>query len=550
MMPYRIEVSHKGLNKHRIVTGSTEAEAGRKADALAAQWDEMWERKCRQEEKQREKERRAAKQESHKAEANERTTAALNTLSALDSILVDALELDHIVQWDQLKDHCEFAEPQPKPPAQPLDEEKPDPNGLEYAPKLGILGRVVPSIRDERIRESNAKYEDDLKQWELRREANMRAYEEATERHERAVVQWEERRTEYEHRKAQWNGDIDKISAEYSDGSKKAVEIYCEAVLNRLLNPLGQSNSWDLEYTPAARSLIVDYLLPNPEDIPTLKEVRYIQSRDEFKETHVSNTEATKRYDRVIYQLCLRTIYALVQSDWGENIEGITFNGWVHFKSPETGNETTACIMSLHGTKADIQELNLNDVDPKACFKALRGVGSSKLHSLSAIAPIATIQREDARFVPSMAVAEHLDEGDNLAAMDWEDFEHLVRELFEQEFTGGGGEVKITRASRDAGVDAIAFDPDPIRGGKFVIQAKRYTRTVGVSAVRDLYGTVLNEGASKGILVTTADYGPDAYQFAKDKPLTLLNGSNLLHLLQKHGYRARIDVTAARAELE
>jgi restriction system protein len=42
--------------------------------------------------------------------------------------------------------------------------------------------------------------------------------------------------------------------------------------------------------------------------------------------------------------------------------------------------------------------------------------------------------------------------------------------------------------------------------------------------VRDLYGTMLNEGASKGILVATSSYGPDAYEFAKDKPLELIDG--------------------------
>ena len=122
----------------------------------------------------------------------------------------------------------------------------------------------------------------------------------------------------------------------------------------------------------------------------------------------------------------------------------------------------------------------------------------------------------------------------------------MIRELFEKEFQTNGGEVKVTQASRDGGVDAIAFDPDPIRGGKIVIQAKRYTNTVGVSAVRDLYGTVLNEGATKGILVSTADYGPDAYEFSKGKPLTLLNGSNLLHLLEKHGHHAKIDLREAK----
>jgi Restriction endonuclease len=97
----------------------------------------------------------------------------------------------------------------------------------------------------------------------------------------------------------------------------------------------------------------------------------------------------------------------------------------------------------------------------------------------------------------------------------------------------------------DRGVDAIMFDPDPLRGGKFVLQAKRYTRPVDVAAVRDLYGTVVNEGANRGILVTTSSYGPDAYDFAKDKPLSLVDGPNLIAMLGKHGRRYRVDLAEA-----
>ena len=57
---------------------------------------------------------------------------------------------------------------------------------------------------------------------------------------------------------------------------------------------------------------------------------------------------------------------------------------------------------------------------------------------------------------------------------------------------------------------------------------------------------MINEGATKGILITTAEYGRDAYEFAKGKPLTLLNGGHLLHLLERHGYRARIDLKEAK----
>jgi len=216
---------------------------------------------------------------------------------------------------------------------------------------------------------------------------------------------------------------------------------------------------------------------------------------------------------------------------------------------PRTGQEARACLLSVLVDRASLEAIDLARVDPKACFKSLKGVSAASLASLTAVPPVMEMNREDRRFIEGRDVAHTLDEGTNLASMSWEDFEHLVRELFEQEFRSRGGEVKVTRSSSDGGVDAVAFDPDPISGGKIVIQAKRYTRTVGVGAVRDLYGTVMNEGASKGILVTTADYGPDAYQFANGKPLTLLNGANLLHLLDKHGRRARIDIREARQAL-
>ena len=81
---------------------------------------------------------------------------------------------------------------------------------------------------------------------------------------------------------------------------------------------------------------------------------------------------------------------------------------------------------------------------------------------------------------------------------------------------------------------------------KFVIQAKRYTLPVDVAAVRDLYGTLINEGANRGILITTSHYGPDAYAFARDKPISLLTGSDLVDMLRRHGRRYRIDLEEAR----
>lgn len=152
------------------------------------------------------------------------------------------------------------------------------------------------------------------------------------------------------------------------------------------------------------------------------------------------------------------------------------------------------------------------------------------------------MNRKDKRFRNSKEVLDNLSSDDNLATMDWFGFEQLVRELFAKYFSKEGCEVKVTQSSRDGGVDAIAFDNDTIRGGKYIIQAKRYNNIVPVSAVRDLYGTITNEGAVKGILVTTSDFGNDSRAFAKDKPISLINGANLVYMFNEYGYNVKIEL--------
>jgi restriction system protein len=371
-------------------------------------------------------------------------------------------------------------------------------------------------------------FEDELKKWES------------------DVAEWQKRENNFLQEQADFNTKIDKMRKSYLNQNNASIVEYCEMVLNNSEYPDSFPKNFELEYNPDNKILIVEYELPAIERFPKVKEVKYLAARKELKESYISESQMNKMFDEAMYKITLRTIHELFEADVVNAIEAISFNGWVKAINKATGKEENNCILSIQVKKNELIGIDLSNVDPKTCFRNLKGVASSILSSLTPVQPILQISRVDKRFVEGYAVANQIDNTTNLAAMDWEDFEHLIRELFEKEFQTSGGEVKVTQASRDGGVDAIAFDPDPIRGGKIVIQAKRYTNTVGVSAVRDLYGTVVNEGATKGILVSTADYGPDAYEFAKGKPLTLLNGSNLLHLLEKHGHHAKIDLREAK----
>jgi len=362
------------------------------------------------------------------------------------------------------------------------------------------------------------------------------------------IAAWDRAKQEHRDKQKAKNDQVKALRVEYSAGVPSAVEYFCAEVLNNSIYPEDFPRGNILSFNQNSGVLIIDYELPDHSAFPTVKEVKYIVAREQFQEVPLSDAWLKKTYDEVLYQIALRTLHELYIADEAEVLKSIVFNGWVQSIDKATGHDTHGCILSVQAEREEFLQINLIQVDPKACFRKLKGIASSKLIELTPVRPILSINKEDRRFVEGYAVADTLDDRTNLAAMDWLDFENLIRELFEKEFSKNGGEVKITQASRDGGVDAIAFDPDPIRGGKIVIQAKRYTNVVGVAAVRDLYGTVVNEGANnKGILVTTATYGADAYEFAKDKPLTLLSGGELLSLLAAHGHRAKIDLQEAKA---
>ena len=291
----------------------------------------------------------------------------------------------------------------------------------------------------------------------------------------------------------------------------------------------------------------VDCLLPNKDEISRVKEVYYLKNGDE-RERLYSERDFAKVYERDLYLLTLKSIESLFESDDDNKLTGILFNGIIQDYSPTTGQLERKVIMSVYARKEQFDGIDLEHVDPKACFKSLKGVSAAKLGDIKPVSPVLVLDKEDKRFIKNQDVSTN--SGTNLASMDWQEFEQLVRQVLEMEFGKNGGEVKVTQASRDGGVDAVIFDPDPLRGGKIIVQAKRYTNTVPVSAVRDLYGSLINEGASSGILITTSDFGPDSYDFAKDKPLKLLNSGHLLGLLQKNGMQGYIDLDEAKRVLK
>jgi restriction system protein len=492
-------------------------------------------------------------------EAEKSADTAKLRLKEFENILLHTLNINDEVDWESLKNKTEFF---PKNPIQLLDlniekivktrKLSATPIEQNFKAKLNILDYLIPALKNKKNTKAQNDFTEALINWEkekneieLEEVEYQKKVKETQLKFSKLESEWKKERENYYLERDKENKEIDDLKIKYSNGDVLAVEEYCNIVLNKSIYPEDLPQTFKLLYKAENKLLVIDYDLPSIDLIPKIKDVKFISK--EVREVLLSESERTLLFDSTLYRICLRTIHEIFESDSYSHVESICFNGWVNALDKAKGHMVYSCIMSIQTEKDEFMAINLSKIDEKACFKSLKGVGSSKLSGISAIQPIIMVDRADRRFVDHYSVTDDLSESTNLASMDWEDFENLIREVFEREFQSNGGEVKVTQASRDGGVDAIAFDPDPIRGGKIIIQAKRYTNTVGVSAVRDLYGTVTHEGATKGILVTTADYGPDAYSFANGKPITLLNGGNLLHLLEKHGFKAKIDIAEARS---
>lgn len=552
---FQVEAWHDGLNEHRVLSDRDFDVLNNKLDAQLARWAEKYDKRL-------EREKREAQRQAGREAAERETEEAQEALQECRDILHYTLGVDDRVDWKSLKSHAPMTREPKRTKGIEYDREtggpvsyrpsrRPSGSAPVYrSPRFNILDRIFSSMRDRKEEEAQAAFRRALKMWQDESDKADREDAKRQKALDSEQQDWEAEEAEYKRRQDSANADVDAFrrSYEHWDGQdSRPIEEHAELVLNASAYPDWMGVDFDLGFNVDTKTIVVDYRLPLEESMPTVKSVTYVHSRDEQKQSHISAREKNALYESVLYQLALRTIHELYEADEISAFDAVVFNGWVDSVDPATGQRGESCIMSVQARRDEFLGLNLAEIEPRACYRALKGVSAAKLATLTPVQPILKLDTGDRRFVESRDMAQDLSAESNLATMDWENFEHLVREVFEQEFVSEGGEVKVTQASRDGGVDAIAFDPDPIRGGKYVIQAKRYTRTVGVAAVRDLYGTVVHEGADRGILVTTSDYGADSVSFAKDKPLTLINGAQLLSLLEKHGHRARIDLKEARA---
>lgn len=91
------------------------------------------------------------------------------------------------------------------------------------------------------------------------------------------------------------------------------------------------------------------------------------------------------------------------------------------------------------------------------------------------------------------------------------EFEEIVCELLDKQ----GYDVKLTKQTRDGGKDIIVVQKSVLGEFCIYVECKKYDKSnpISVKLVRELYGTVMADGATAGMLITTSYFTKDAKEY-------------------------------------
>jgi len=335
------------------------------------------------------------------------------------------------------------------------------------------------------------------------------------------------------------NDGLDQFASVLDGGDPAAVAGFFGLVLCGSVYPIDFPQHFRLVYLPELSELVVEVTLPGVEVIPTASELQYVEECDEVVVSPRGAEQVESMYASVVAQVILRTLHELFHSDSRGWLETVTLNGMA--TKIGTRHDRGVCLVSVRTSQGRFAGLNLTRDDPR---ENLAELGPVVLYSFQRQEPIRDLSEVDPAHVVETDVLTELDNRLDVVDLSAGQFEHLIHGLLPKM----GLQIKHIRSREDGVVDCLVFDPRPVLGGDVVVHAAQQTESLGVWTAQRLHRAVMDAGASKGILITTAGIDSASHSYASGKPLEIIDGTGILTLIAQHtGIRVRLPQKDRRA---
>lgn len=347
------------------------------------------------ERKAAEKEVARLRVEARMAEVEELNASLAAQYADIDGLLAATLDVDDYVDLASLKitnvEHPPFepgalaVETEPVPVPQrwyaPVWQEPVPPTGLGTA--FGGKKR-----HEKVVAEARATFEATYAAWaQVDQEAlatfqrNVAHRDELEKTRQRKLSEAEAKfRDECEARDAKAsarNTKIDELINGLAFDVESAINEYIAIVLANSVYPEVFPVEHDHTFTLQGRELTLAVTVPEPSEIPAVKEYKYAKAHDEIADIALPVREKKDRYANAVWQVAIRTLHEVFEADRAGKIHSIAVTVQVETTNTATGLPHTIPLAVVAADRETFTQFDLSGIVPKATLEHL-GAALSK----------------------------------------------------------------------------------------------------------------------------------------------------------------------------
>lgn len=405
---YVAEIQHTGLKSFKRIKDLDEYSLYLKVRAQFDIWDRQWEKIEERTNSKLDKEIKVQK-------CKEENENIKKIFFEAENLLQQTLLIDDKVNFEELKDNSIFKVENPRVHEKTELEsiEKPEDLILEKDPikpefnennlNLNFFESIIPYLKRKKRVKVEEEFKNKLKNWEIgivkikeinsnkieshKKKLDLYNYElnKIRSKFNNLEEIWKNEQISFKERQISFNKKIDELENNYMNSDFKSILKYNQMVLSRSKYPEYITKSFEIEYFQESKTLKIKYNLPQIEDIPKVNEIKYISSKDEFKESLLTDINLFKLYEKIITQICLRSIHEVFEADKINSIEEVIFNGWIEKVNRINGKLLNENIISIHSNKKEFMSIEFERVDILLCFRNLKGLINVKTNEINSV---------------------------------------------------------------------------------------------------------------------------------------------------------------------
>lgn len=154
------------------------------------------------------------------------------------------------------------------------------------------------------------------------------------------------------------NNRVDRLINDLAFDVPEAIDEYVDIVLSNSVYPEAFPVAYDHEFDLPSRELRLTVTVPEPEVIPSIKEYRYVKSKDEITDTALPVKVQKDRYAEAVSQVAVRTLHEVFEADRAGKILSISLTVGTDRLSPSTGLPETIPLVQVATDRATFTRFN------------------------------------------------------------------------------------------------------------------------------------------------------------------------------------------------